>query len=390
MKIGLVLAQTPGYSETFFRSMIKGLQRNGVEISLYVETKKKDFDLCPVYESPKVYANPIVQSWYFIKEFIFLLPYISEVRKFKISEQKTGTRGVNLLKNIYLNAHILKAKLDWLHYGFATQAMGRETLAKAINAKMAVSLRGFDINVYPIKNPGCYINLWRYVDKVHSVSEYLLRKAIDIGLSKETPWTIITPAVSLEKILFQKNMKASEEIKIFTIARPNWIKGLETAIDAMRLLKKRNFKFKYYIIGDKDSEESDYYKFMIYELGLTNDVVFLGKQSHQKTMEYLRNADLYIQPSLNEGYCNAVLEAQSLGKLCIVTNAGGLTENIIHGETGWVVPKYSPELLSEQIIKVFSLSSAEKIKISKNAITRVSKEFNIQKQESEFLHFYTL
>lgn len=390
MKIGLVLAQTPGYSETFFRSMIKGLQRSGVEISLYVQTKQKDFDLCPVYESPKVYANLIVQSWYFIKEFIFLLPYISEVRKFIISEQKTGTSGVDLLKNIYLNSHILKAELDWLHYGFATQAIGRETLAKAINAKMAVSLRGFDINVYPITHPGCYIKLWRNVDKVHSISEYLLRKAIYMGLSEETPSTIITPAVSLEKIISQKNMKASEEIKMFTIARANWIKGLDTAIDAMRLLKKLNLKFKYYIIGDKDSEETDPYKFMVYELGLTNDVVFLGKQSHQKTMEYLNNADLYIQPSLNEGYCNAVLEAQSLGKLCIVTNAGGLTENIIHGKTGWVVPKYSPELLAEQIIKVLSLDPEEKIGISKNAIARVRKKFSIQKQESEFLHFYSL
>ena len=32
MKIGIVLSQTPGYSETFFNSKIKGLLKNGVDV----------------------------------------------------------------------------------------------------------------------------------------------------------------------------------------------------------------------------------------------------------------------------------------------------------------------------------------------------------------------
>ena len=43
----------------------------------------------------------------------------------------------------------------------------------------------------------------------------------------------------------------------------------------------------------------------------------------------LNDSDLYIQYSFSEGFCNAVLEAQSKGVLSIVSNAGALSENII-------------------------------------------------------------
>src|SRR5690606_24217934 len=150
----------------------------------------------------------------------------------------------------YLNAHILKAKLDWLHFGFATQALGSETAAKAIGAKMAVSFRGFDINVYPIKNPDCYKSLWKHVDNVYSISQYLLDKALSMGLSSKKPSTIITPAVNMDILPNASNATGQENIKIVTIARLTWIKGLDVSIAAMAILKEKGIKFTYCIIGE--------------------------------------------------------------------------------------------------------------------------------------------
>ena len=73
MRIGIVLSQTPAYSETFFNSKIRGLQENGMEVRLYCQSKKDDFTLCPVTLSPKVSSNPLLQLLYFMKEFILLL-----------------------------------------------------------------------------------------------------------------------------------------------------------------------------------------------------------------------------------------------------------------------------------------------------------------------------
>lgn len=389
MRIGIVLSQTPGYSETFFNSKIKGMQNSGVIVHLYCQDKKADFKLCPVIDSPKVTSNSLLQIWYFIKEFFLLLPHLPVIMRYIKLERKEGTGFLQIFKKIYLNAHLLKAKLDWLHFGFATMALSSETVAKAINAKMAVSFRGFDINVYPVKHPHCYQKLWKYVDKVHSISQYLLYKAREIELSEDIPHAIITPAVQLDALPMPKTIPtSSESIKIATIARLTWIKGLDVAIAAMGLLKENGINFNYYIIGEGDQNYTERYKFMVYELGLNEEVVFCGKLSHKETMEHLSTADLYVQPSLNEGFCNAVLEAQAMGKLTIASNVGGLPENIVDGKTGWLFENLSPESLAQQIERVLALSEINKKTISQNAQSRVREEFNIEKQHKEFLDFY--
>src|SRR5690606_33804472 len=95
--------------------------------------------------SPKVSKNPLVQFLFMVKEYFLLLPYLPVVVRYIKLERQEGTAWTQLLKKTYLNAHLLKSKLDWLHFGFATMALGSETVAKAIGAKMAVSLRGFDM-----------------------------------------------------------------------------------------------------------------------------------------------------------------------------------------------------------------------------------------------------
>ncbi|MEH6764530.1 MAG: glycosyltransferase family 4 protein [Aequorivita antarctica] len=390
MRIGIVLSQTPGYSETFFNSKIKGLQHNGMDVRLYCQSKKDDFNLCPVFVSPRVSRNPLLQFWYFLKEFFLLLSHLPVLIRFVKLERKEGTGVLQLFKKTYLNAHLLKANLDWLHFGFTTMALGSETVAKAIGAKMTVSFRGFDINVYPIKHPNCYKGLWKHVDKVHSISQYLLSKAVVMGLPAETPFAIITPAVQLDSLPLSKAQLSSGNFKIVTIARLTWIKGLDIAIAAMAKLKENGFTFKYYIIGDGDKNYTERYKFMAYELGLNEEVVFCGKLSHHETLEHVSTSDLYVQPSLNEGFCNAVLEAQAMGKLTIASNVGGLPENIVDGKTGWLFENLSSESLVQQIETVLALSIADKKTISQNAQKRVIEEFNIEKQQAEFVSFYKI
>ena len=84
-------------------------------------------------------------------------------------------------------------------------------------------------------------------------------------------------------------------------------------------------------------------------------------------MGYDKKGDFYIQYSIQEGFCNAVLEAQAMGLLCIVSDADGLSENVLHNETGWVVPKRNPTLLAQKMIETIDLNDTEKSKIRENA-----------------------
>lgn len=387
MRIGIVLSQTPGYSETFFRSKIKGLCDHGMEVRLFCQNNKGDFDLCPVVTSPQISHNPLLQAWFFVKEFILLLPFLPVIVRYIKLERKEGTRWGLILKKIYLNAHLLKAKLDWLHFGFATMALGSETVAKAIGAKMAVSFRGFDIIVYPVKNSGCYKMLWKYVDKVHTISMSLTLLAETHGMPKSIPVVKITPAIdiSLFQSIEQDHFQKSKSV-FMTTGRLHWIKGFVPVLEALAIIKTQGIDFVYKIVGE--GREYERIAFAAYQLGLKDDVQFLGKLSPSQVKQELEKADIYLQYSIQEGFCNAVLEAQAMGKLCIVSNAEGLAENVLHEKTGWVVPKYSPHLLAEQIEKVLLMNDDEKSRISQNAIKRVRREFGIEKQRQEFLEFY--
>ena len=157
-------------------------------------------------------------------------------------------------------------------------------------------------------------------------------------------------------------------------------------LEALAILKDKGIDFMYKIIGE--GKEYERIAFAAEQLGLKESVVFLGKIPHHQVKKELQKATLYLQYSTQEGFCNAVLEAQAMGKLCIVSNAEGLSENVLHDKTGWVVPKLEPKLFAEQIEKVVQLPEIEKKEITEYATDRVRDKFNIEKQQKEFVSFY--
>lgn len=386
-KIGLVLANPPAYSETFFNAKIKGLQDAGHEVILFVASNPKNFNLCKVVSAPKIYKNPILQV---VSTFLLCIPFVfhfKNIRKFIVLERKSNRSWLQIYKNIYANFHILSAKIDWLHFGFATLAIQSENVAAAINAKMGVSLRGFDMDVFPLKQSLPYSLLWQRTNKVHAISNHMLKRAQDLGLSINSKSKIIYPAIEIANFKCTKTQKKEAKLHIVTIARLHWIKGLSETLEALAILKKQGLDFQYTIIGE--GKEREQLQFAIYQLKLEDCVVLLGQKTPKEVINKLNESDLYLQYSYSEGFCNAVLEAQAMRLLCVVSDGGALPENVIDQETGWVVPKRKPELLAQKILNVMQLSETEKEKIKNQARLRVEKHFTLKQQQKAFVDFYT-
>ena len=390
MKIGLVLSSPPGYSETFFRSKIKGLQAHGYEVVLITAPTSQRFKECTHRMHPTVSKSVWIQLLRLLWIGCTLLPYLPRVLHYIQLERKAGTSFKRAIEKTYLNATLLKLNVDWLHFGFATMALDREFVAKAIGAKMAVSFRGFDITVYPIKHPNTYTLLWNQLDKVHSISTFLLEKAYQLRLSKETPFQIITPAVALHQIP-QKNSSSKKEnpIQITTVARLHYIKGIDLLLETASLLSKRNIDFVWKVIGTGTKKDTERYLYHRHQLGLENKVLFIGKQAHQEALQTITNSDLYVQTSLMEGFCNAVLEAQACGTIPIAFEVGGLSENIKKDHTGFLVEEISATTLYTKIREVLSIKRQQRDVIKQQAVERVQQEFAIEKQQQAFVEFYT-
>lgn len=389
MKIGLVLSKPPAYSETFFNSKIKGLQKNGFTVVLFVQKKDKLFTLCKTKTAPKVYnRNFLLQISSTIWVFFKLAFFSKRIFRFIELERQSKRSWIQVFKNLYNNSHILTSKLDWLHFGFGTMALQSEHVAKAIKAKMAVSFRGFDIAIYPISHPSIYHVLWENVDKVHAISHDLLTLAYQDGMKKETAFQIINPAINVNTftVIDTINKKNTDKLQLVTIARLHWKKGIIDTLEALAIIKKQGVTFHYTVIGE--GQDYEQIVFAVYQLKLEENVTFIGKINHEDVVLQLEKANVYLQYSISEGFCNAVLEAQSMGLLCVVSDAEGLPENVLHNQTGWVVPKRNPEALAKKIIDVIHLPEAEKYKISRQAQQRVKTQFNLEKQDAAFIKFY--
>jgi len=389
MRIGLVLPQAPAYSETFFLNKIKGLENQGHTVIIFVNSAKIHLkSSLNVKVAPTLNGNILRIGFVsFLKlMYTFLFHFKVSIRLYKL-ERNDGVSFLQSIKNIIINAHILPGSLDWLHFGFGTMVFNRENVAKAIGAKMAVSFRGFDIGIYPLKNPNCYSKLWGKVDKIHVISNDIEELVYKNGFKGKASIVKITPAINTT--FFKKKEQRSTAVNnnFITIARLHWKKGLMHTLEALALLKKEGISFNYTIIGE--GIEYERLKFAAYQLDLSEEVIFMGKISPESIKDKLQNADLYLQYSVQEGFCNAVLEAQAMGLLCIVSDAEGLSENVQNGKTGWVVPKNNPKQLANKINEVLNLKETEKNRISINAQKRVNEHFNIEKQQQEFINFYS-
>ncbi|MGB5982878.1 MAG: glycosyltransferase family 4 protein [Nonlabens sp.] len=389
MTIALVLPKPPAYSETFFRSKIKGLQDSGHKVVLVTATTGFEFEECEHLQHPEISKDVFVQVLRMVLVFASLIPYLGRVKSYLTLEKEEGTSFKRSLEKLYINATLIKLNSDWIHFGFATMAIDRELVGKVIGAKLAVSFRGYDIGVYPLKHPGCYHKLWSYVDQVHYISDDLYEKALNLGLSAATTGKKITPAINTDyfKPSTLELKGVAGNFTFLTLGRLHWKKGFVDTLKALKLLKLQGINFMYNIVG----EGPDYERiaFAAYQLGMADQVRFLGKLDHKDVKEQLDKADIYLQYSIQEGFCNAVLEAQALGKLCLVSDAEGLSENVLNGKTGWVVPRLQPELLAQKILEVINLPDFDRNRICQNAIERVQDEFNIEKQRKEFNQFYS-
>jgi glycosyltransferase involved in cell wall biosynthesis len=390
MKIGLVLSSAPGYSETFLTNKINGLLQHGFDVKLFVSNNRRQIPShYKVYTQPAVRGNLVkivTNSLAGLSTVIICHPYRS-IRYIE-AEIKDGSSIFKAIKSLIYNSHILTENLDWLHFGFGTNALGRENIAAAIDAKMSVSFRGFDIAIYPLKVPDCYKKLWLTVDKVHVISDDLNELAISLGLKEEVPAVKITPAIDVGKFSYTGGKRLQSEIGIITTGRLMWKKGYEYALLAMKLLKERGINFHYTIVGE--GEDHERLIFARHQLGLDGEVTFTGKLSHENVLEELKKQDIYLQPSVQEGFCNATLEAQATGLLCIVTDAEGLPENVLNNKTGWVVPKRSSLAIADKIEEVIKTDPEALEDIRLTASERIAKEFNLHKQQKEFIKFFTV
>ncbi len=387
IKIGIFEGNIPP-SSTFIHNLILGLADRH---TVYVYgTLKKD-----IYKKhPNILTVPFPRKrvfvlfavfWGFLRLAINNYPVFS--RLIQLTKRKTFR-----VKLIYWNRllPILNNPPDLLHVQWIKAFGEFQILKKLLSIKLIVSLRGYQVSVSPFldtKLATAYKRYFKEVDAIHTISDDLLKQAILLGAEEKKAFKI-TPALDLELFKYrgEKLLDKSKGLKIVTVSSLFWKKGLSYALAAISICKEMGCKLKYDIYGDgRDREEL---LFHIKDLGIESFVELKGRIPYSEIPKTLAKYDVYLQPSVQEGFCNAVVEAQAVGLPCIVTNAEGLPENIGNGETGWVIPSRSPERIVESIKTILEIKMEDWLKLQSKSRKWAVKQYDIDHQMELFEQFY--
>ena len=114
-------------------------------------------------------------------------------------------------------------------------------------------------------------------------------------------------------------------------------------------------------------------------------VRFLG--ARDDVPELLASLDVFAFPSLFEGLCLAVIEAQAAGVPVVATPVGGIRETVVDGETGLLVPTGNPGGLAAAIRRLLEDRPAAEA-MAAEARRRVRERFSIERMLDETLRLY--
>jgi len=158
-------------------------------------------------------------------------------------------------------------------------------------------------------------------------------------------------------------------------------KGHEYLIRAFKDTKIDVPRAKLVIIGEGEEEEN--LRNLIKELELENDVFLLGYR--ENPYKYMVSSEIFVLPSLTEGYSRAVLEAQALGLPVVAFKSKGSHLEFLRN-SAVLVKERDTKALSKAMTRL--LKNKEEREIYRKKSVENIKNFTIEKQAKAYMDYF--
>ncbi len=232
-------------------------------------------------------------------------------------------------------------------------------LIKKTNPKVQIILMAHGIEVWSKLSVSKKMML-HCCDKVVSVSHFTKDKIIDLhGLSADKCLVLnncIDPylqrpsqKIRNENLVKRYNIKPTD-IVLLTLTRLSFkdrYKGYTYVLDALVEIIKLTPNIKYILAGTYEADEKKNIDEKINLLGLQNNVVITGFLPEEELPLHFSLADIYVMPSIKEGFGIVFVEAMYYGTPVIAADADGSVDALLNGKLGLLIP---PENAKEIVI----------------------------------------
>ncbi|MBU2564067.1 glycosyltransferase family 4 protein [Patescibacteria group bacterium] len=256
---------------------------------------------------------------------------------------------------IFFKSLRLMKKIDLIHAQGFLSGIIAYFLFKFTKKPYIITIQSADFSVY---HPRLNINIIKYIyckfEKAifknavygHAVSNHLekhlkrfIKKTIVIpnGVSKD-----FKP--DLNKKENRKKLGFDTDNLICCVSRLEYKNGTHDLIEAAKHLKG---DFKIIIIGSGSEKEK--LEKMIKDFKLEKKVFLLGDMVYAEIPKYVALADIFVRPSLAEGFGIVFLEAMAVNVPVIGTPVGGIPDFLKHMENGLFCEPGNPKDIAEKI-----------------------------------------
>ncbi|MEK7515503.1 MAG: glycosyltransferase family 4 protein [Patescibacteria group bacterium] len=182
-----------------------------------------------------------------------------------------------------------------------------------------------------------------------------------------------------EELNLLKRALGKEEDDVYLITTSRLVKknAVDDVIRALPFLPER---VSFLIFGTGPDEPK--LRSLAEKLGVGSRARFMGQMGHADMPKYLKASDIYVRPSLSEGFGIVFVEAMAAGLPVIATQEGGIADFLFDAKrnpdkptTGWAVDKNSPEQIAEAVKDI--LANPEQV----SRVKETAKKMAIEKYD---------
>jgi teichuronic acid biosynthesis glycosyltransferase TuaC len=177
------------------------------------------------------------------------------------------------------------------------------------------------------------LRVYKSARKVICISDRvrgLLANGMDAPVPAEVVYNGTDPAV------FTPGPVQQQTLTILIVGNLLAGKGQELVLRAVARLKDSHPRLQCHVIGE--GADRDRFVRLSENLGISDQVQFLGRRSRSEVAEAMRQCTVFVLPSRYEGLGCVYLEAMACGKPVVACHGQGIDEVIHHGDNGWLIP----------------------------------------------------
>jgi len=237
-----------------------------------------------------------------------------------------------------------------------------------------------------------------FQDAIICVSEYDKKAALKYKIAPAKKLFVVHNGIDVEKLAFLDRNPAREALQktthyslltthflIGTIANLYKNKAIDILIETAILIQDsaRDKNFAFIVIGE--GKERENLESRIKNQGLEEKFFLVG--SVAEAWKYLKAFDVFVLPSLKEGFPYAILEAMAAGLPIVVSKVGGIPEMIKKGKNGLLISPGQPKELAEALLKLSENNELTK-KLGEEAERTVKEKFGLHKMIKKTMEVY--